>query len=326
MSGRGILDADMTTVGGWLRDGWRWWIDELAAMIPPSWRRLGTGGQIALFDGTRVTGAEAGRTAAIRLAPDLCLVRTIERPAMGERDLAAMLALDADRIMPMPAETMVVAARIVAREATRMTVRVAALPRERAIALASATAAAGVIPSRVFLADGDDAIEFLPALRASGLMAIRRGAARAWWGAVAFLLLLNIALLVWRDSARTQRLEDLVEAQRPAVAASRTIAARVQNGQRAARVVLARRRSRDPLWLLGQVSTALPPGAWVQRFGWDGETLKLAGYRPRNANVVAALRATPGFVEVRNTSSDTVAEIPAGQPFDVTARIIGPAN
>ena len=38
MSGS-ILEADMTTVGRWLRDGWRWWIDELTSMVPPRIRR-----------------------------------------------------------------------------------------------------------------------------------------------------------------------------------------------------------------------------------------------------------------------------------------------
>lgn len=328
MSGRGILDADMTTVGGWIRDGFRWWIDELAGMVPPAWRRLGSSGRLARFDGTRLSGGAPGVQVAISLAPELCLVRTIDRASMSDRDLAAMLAIDADRIMPMPAETIVVAGRVAARGATSMTARVAALPREKAIALASAIAAAGAIPTRVFLEDGkhSETIEFLPALRAAGLLARRRGMARIWWAAVAFLFVFNVALLVWRDSARVQRLKDVVEAQRPAVSASRMIAARVASGQRVARASLAQRRAHDPLWVLGQVSSALPPGAWVQRFGWDGETLKLAGYRPRNANVLTALRAAPGFSEVRNSSSDTVAEIPAGQPFDVTARISGPAR
>ena len=34
MTGRGILDADMATVGGWIARGWAWWLGELHGLIP----------------------------------------------------------------------------------------------------------------------------------------------------------------------------------------------------------------------------------------------------------------------------------------------------
>jgi hypothetical protein len=322
MAGRGILDADMATVGGWLRDGWRWWIDELAQMVPPSWRAAaGPRAVAARFDGTRLAGGLPGQAVAITLDPALALVRIVERPAMGERDLDRLLAFDAERIMPLPAEAMVVASHIDRREGAAMQVAVAALPLARAEALATAVTAANVRPARVLLDRPEGAIDFLPALRRAGFFAQNRSAARGWWVAVAFLFALNLAMIVWRDVARTDRLEETVAQQQPAVAISRAMANRVRGGQRVARVSLARRAAFDPLGVLARVSTALPAGTWVQRYNWYGDTLKIAGYRPRNANVVTALRAAPGFVEVRNTSSDTVAEIPAGQPFDVTARL-----
>ncbi|WP_375287653.1 hypothetical protein, partial [Sphingomonas sp.] len=275
----------------------------------------------ARFDGARLAGGLPGQAVAIALDPALALVRTVERPAMGERDLDRLLAFDAERIMPLPAEAMVVASHIDRREGSAMQIAVAALPLARAEALATAVTAASVRPARVLLERPEGAIDFLPALRRAGFFAQNRSAARGWWAAVAFLFALNLAMIVWRDVARTDRLEETVAQQQPAVAIARAMANRVRGGQRVARVSLARRAAFDPLGVLARVSTALPAGAWVQRYNWYGDTLKIAGYRPRNANVVTALRAAPGFVEVRNTSSDTVAEIPAGQPFDVTARL-----
>lgn len=325
MSGRGILDADMTTVAGWLRQGCRWWLDELRAMVPERLRDAGrVGAKVVPWSGGALVGAAPGTSVAIALDPALCLVRTIERPAMGERDLERMIALDADRILPLPAETVVVASRVVARAGSTAQVAVAALPRERAESLAAAAALAQVVPVDVRLDTDEGPIAFLPALRRSGLMIRARGAARGWWAAVAFLFLLNGALLIWRDVARNERLEAVVEGQRPAVAAARRITNRVRSGQRIARVALAKREASDPLWVMGQVATALPPGVWLQRYGWSGESLRLAGYRPRGADVVKSLRAAPGFVEVRNTNADTIAEVPAGQPFDLTARVRKP--
>ena len=38
MSNRGLLDADMATVGRWMIEGWRWWLDELTDCIPKRWQ------------------------------------------------------------------------------------------------------------------------------------------------------------------------------------------------------------------------------------------------------------------------------------------------
>lgn len=324
MTGRGILDADMTTLAAWLRDGWRWWRDELAALVPPRWRALGrTNAAVARFDGAELTGVARGDAAAVAVAPELCLVRLVDRPAMGERDVARMLAFEGERILPMPAETMIAAARIVARDAGTMRLAVAGLPRARAEVLAQLIAARALRPVRVFVDHPAGEIELLPALREAGLLAPRGGAARGWWAAVAFLFLLNVGVLIWRDAARTARLQDLVAAQAPAVGVSRAMTARVRAGQRLALASIRRRAAYDPLGTLARVSAALPAGAWAQRYGWTGDTVKLAGYRPRDANIVAALRRVPGFVEVRNTNTDSVAEVPAGQPFDISARLAG---
>jgi hypothetical protein len=324
MSGKGILDADMTTVAGWLRDGWRWWVDELAALVPDRWRALGRGrAEVARFDGTHLTGAAPGKAVAVAVASELCLVRVVERPALSERDVARMLAFEADRILPMPAETMVAAGRIVAREGATMRLAVAGLPRARADALAGLIVQQRARPVRVFVDHPAGAIELLPALRDAGYLGVRHGAARGWWAAVAFLFVLNVGLLIWRDAARNQRLQEVVDAQAPAVAVSRAMTGRVRTGQRVALVTARRRAAYDPLGVLARVSGGVPGGTWAQRYGWTGDTLKLAGYRRRDANVVAALRALPGFVEVRNTNTDSVAEVPAGQPFDVSARLAG---
>lgn len=332
MSGRGILDADMATVGGWLRDGWRWWIDELAAMVPDRWRRGAAGPRLG-FDGAQLDPAALaalgrGRAAAIVLDRDVCLVREIERPAMSARDAARMVMLEADRLMPLGTGAMVVAGRIVSREGAAIRIAVAGLPRMKADRLAAALADAGIAPTAVLLPfepSPGGAIDFLPALRAVGLFARQDGARRFWWTAVAFLFAINLALLVWRDVQRTDALQALVDGQRPAVAASRAIAGRLAGAERIAAAVRQRRATRDPLVLLDRIAAALPPGAWVQRLAWDGSALRLAGYRPRDANIVAALRRQPGFRRVRSAAGDVTASLPSGQPFEIAAET-GPAE
>lgn len=334
-----LLDADMTTIGRMIAQGFRWWIDELAALVPPRWRGDGGDrGPQAWYDGTlhaardgRPIGplaAAARGPATILIAPDLCLTRTLDRPAVSPRDLARMLALDGDRIMPMPAGSMLVAGRVAsaAADGVHVVVEAAGLPIGVARDLLAAAAAADIVPVRVALDPPTDPaarIDFLPAMRDAGLIVGDRSVAATWWAVVAFLFALNLGLLIWRDHASVARLRQIVDAQRPAVSVARAIGARVAGADRIARASADARARHDALGMLAGVTRALPDGAWVQRLSWDGASVRLAGYRARDANVVTALRAAPGFAGVRNTSSDAVAEVPAGQPFDVTARLTG---
>jgi len=336
-AGGGILDADMTTLGRMIASGFRWWIDELAELVPERLRGRGGAARVWLhFDGHALTERRAGQSAAVaatrattlpvRIARDLCLIRDLPLPAISARDLERMVLIDADRVMPMPPGAMIVAGRIAATDpATRMiTAEIAGLPVDRARTLVAALAAAQVTSSQIGLADDSPrGVDFLSAFRAQGLLAPRSSAAAGWWAIVAFLFALNIGLLVWRDHQSVARLQQIVDGQQPAVLAARTISRRVAASERIAAQSVAARRRAAPLALLGQVSAAIPPGAWVQRLHWDGATVRIAGYKPRTADVLGALRRQPAFADVRNAAADTVGDVPAGQPFDITARWTG---
>ncbi|MGI4881479.1 MAG: hypothetical protein ACRYG4_28790, partial [Janthinobacterium lividum] len=106
-----ILDADMTTVGRWLRGGWAWWTQELADLVPPRWRTPAVPRRalVALYDGVggfgfsrngRAVAPPPGRRPAlVALPPHLCLVRATAMPALGVRDTARMVALEAGRLL-----------------------------------------------------------------------------------------------------------------------------------------------------------------------------------------------------------------------------------
>ena len=127
-------------------------------------------------------------------------------------------------------------------------------------------------------------------------------------------------MLVGRDVAQLGRFEQLVAAQGPAIGVARTIAARI--GQDRALVVrsTALRRRHDALGGLARTSGALPPGAWLQRYGWDGAAVRLAGYHRGRIDVAGALRRS-GFGAVRPVDDALQAAGPAGEPFDISARI-----
>jgi hypothetical protein len=262
------------------------------------------------------------------LPPQLTLIRIIDYPSVGTRDLAGLIDLDRDRIMPQGGDA-VLAARVLARapDGARMQVEVAGLPRDRALALARALAAAPREPVRVLattpvVAGAGDLppIDLLPALRRAGLIGSRDAAAAPLWLAVGLLFLLNLGLLVWRDSAALAELSATVDQQQPAVSVAHRIIARMRGQERIAQDTAEARRSREPVALMARIDRALPAGTWLQRFDWQGNAVQLTGYHPPRADVPGALRHA-GLAVARYGDSSDEAATPLGEPFDVTVKL-----
>ncbi len=325
MEAKSILDADMATVAGWLRAGMAWWLDELRAMLPAGLRRQGgvLPGFVAWHGPGDWQKCGKGDSPPVLVDPALCLVREMTLPPLGAADLQRLVRLDADRILPIPSAQLVIAARADPADRTRVTV--VGLRRETVRAMLEELQAAGIAPTRFGLAvdgaPGAMALDLTEALVDAGMIGPTREAAPPWWVLVGFLFALNGGLLVARDIEEVARLEALVAEQAPAVNAARRIANRIAGGQRQAQELAARRRQQDALGVLAAVTEALPPQAWVQRYGWDGGSVRLSGYKRAGVDVVGALRKSPQLVDVAAADAETVAEVPTGQPFDLTARI-----
>jgi hypothetical protein len=339
MSGRGILNADMQTLARWLSQGWHWWVDEIRGALPERLRsrpaerlprlRLAEGGLRVEPGASRRAWQRPGPGARVLVTvpATACLTRVIERPRVGDRDLQQMLVLEAETLFPFPADAIVIAARRIGdAPGGRALVAVAALPIEHAREVAAAIAEARVVAVAVEIeSSGDQALpppDFAPAMRRAGLLARRRSATPMLWTLVGFLALLNLATWIWRDMANVDRLEALVSEQQPAVAVAQVITRRAEGDGKLVARSLALRRGHDALRTLADVGQALPDGAWLQRYAWDGATVRLAGYRPAGADIVTALRRSGRFTQIHTESADTQATLPTGDPFDVSARVV----
>jgi hypothetical protein len=326
MKAGSILNADMATIGRWLREAVDWWLDELRELIPAR----GRGRQVrdkadAIYDGHagfRTKGAlPAGRALTIELPAGMCLVREIALPSLRKTDLRRLVMLDLDRLFPLPSDSIHADVALLEREGDggRMRTGVAALPKESALQVAAAAEEAGFgIGALRF-----GAFDFLPALQADGVVPHAAPAGRFWWAVVAVLFLANVGLLIGRDMQNVASLEALVDTQGRAASAARSIAQRVAAEDRARALWARRHEARDPIVLLAGVTRAAPEGAWVQRFAWSGNMLRLAGYKQGTVDMVGSLRRAPVFVNVRASSSDAPAEVASGQPFDVSAELRG---
>ncbi|MCH4152333.1 MAG: hypothetical protein LKF30_10385 [Sphingobium sp.] len=325
----------MATVGSWLRGGWRWWTNEIAAIVPASLRKMGQQNsphavfrdeRIDFRDGIAGT-AERPRPVNLALAPSQSLQRFIDLPAMGLSDIRSMMALEANRLFPLASDSLLVDAEIEARRDNGKTlqVRVVAIRRELAESAVSTALMAGIIPRRIGIGEGEHPdhlhFDFAPQMRALGMLPPKSQAPGIWWALVGALFLLNIGLLVWRDQQKVAQLEATVEAQQPAVSVYRTIATRTARVEQIARTTASRRASHDAMGDLAAATAALPDGAWVQRYDWNGASLRLAGYYRSPIDVNASLGRSERFINVRTSGSDVQADIPIGRPFDVTADV-----
>ncbi|WP_353229027.1 hypothetical protein [Novosphingobium sp.] len=339
MSGRGILDADMQTVRGWITNGWRWWIDELAGLVPARLRQT-TARRLTLMaydpaqgvlepvpaaDGRAV---RSGAPVAVVLPVGLTLIRTITTPQLPPRDVASLIALDADRIMPIARGDVLLGSRINPATsdtpAGRLSVEVAGLPRASAQALAQVLANAPRAPACVLVSAPEPGqpppIDLLPALRRAGLAGAVEQSPAPFWLAAGFLFALNIGLLVWRDTALTDNLAAVVDQQQPAVNVAHGILTRMGRDDAIATATIAARQHHEPLALLARITAALPAGTWLQRFTWEGTSVRLAGFHPAKTDVPGALRKA-GLAVARYGDTSNAAPTPLGEPFEITLKL-----
>jgi hypothetical protein len=334
-----LLDADMTTLAQGFKDGARWWVDELNAMLP-CWaqrERKAISGLVAHYgaDGNlRVEGdtsplgpvneGQAPRAATILIPETLCLIRQVALPTMRRGDMRKLVMLDLDRLMPFAIDS---AYADVAPTGTvsadgKTDAAIAALPKAQVKAVYAAAIDASLAPRAIGIADSDDAslrFDFFPGLVEDGLATPTRSGAAFWWWLLAALFALNLGALIYRDVQSVSQLAALVDSQQPTANAARRLALRIANEEGLRGELLARRERDNALAALAFVTRSVPSGVWIQRYSWNGETLRLSGYKQGNVDVVAALRKSGGFASVRASTSDVAAESATGQPFDVTA-------
>lgn len=339
-----LLDMDMASLGGALRSGWDWWTDELSRLVPERWQarppalsgpvaELDESGQMWL-DGTLLEPVAEGtrrRLMHVLLPISAVMARRAMLPRLGSRDLVRMVALELDRLLPFPPGTAIATARALSEEGgarhAKVSTLIAAMPLVRAASLVESARAAGIEPLSLTWQSGNDGegtLDLLPALVASGQIAPRRDGRAFWWGLVAALFLANLGLMIWRDIAATNAFADEVAEQQATSTAARAIAARIGSEAARRKALIAEHAAHDPLALLALTTGALPEGAWVQRYNWTPESLRLTGYKAPGSDVQAALRRTGRFASLQTSVSDPTAEGGGGQPFDVSAAIALP--
>jgi general secretion pathway protein L len=238
-----------------------------------------------------------------------------------------MVALDIDRLSPLAGELVYHDVEVVDRDAGdgKQTVLLGVTLRETAARYFAEARAAGFRPVAMGAARGDDTagfrFDFLPALEAS---LGETGGGRVllyWWAAVAVLVVLNLVGLVVRDVMDVSRLRQAVDDQQAAVTAATQLQRGFQAEEMKRRDLLARQAQGDPLHILDALTKVLPASAWVQRLEWNGQTVRVVGFKESSTDLVGALKASPMFVNPRAAGTATSAKPGETPPFDITTDV-----
>lgn len=334
---------DFASLSALARRGVLWWLDELSALLPAAWRarlssrpRLwvapGAGGGWRVWrDGQaglegQIPDRDLDRVGLL-LDPHAVLVREIPVPRMPLADIRRMVALDIDRLSPLSTDLIHFDIDVLNRDVDggHRAARLGLVPKDRAAALLSHARQAGLAPlAMAAMVDGADyppRFDFLPQAKAAAGDPPASRARAYWWAGAGALILANLAILVGRDIVETSRLSSVVEAQAPGVEAVLRLRRRVtaEDARRRAMIVAGHRS--EPLHLLDVLTQTLPPAAWVERLEWNGQTLRLVGFRREGNDIPAAIRGTGAFTNPRALTGES----PAGaagaafRPFDITA-------
>lgn len=326
MTLKDILNADMTTLARWIRQGLAWWMDELLTLVPPNWReRLTRRPQLVVdwdenglssrdgnaskpFDASVHTSGELDN-AAIVMPMRKVLTRELDLPLLPASDLRRLLALDIDRLAPFPSDTIYFDTEIVHRdqERGRQRILLGVLPRTTIDGMLEEARANGLRAASIGAKDGvgsNTHFDFLSQAQGLGTPKGARARLPYWWAAIVVLLAANIGLFAYQDSTDLDSLRDDVASQSAPVALAMHLRDKVDAETARRADLLARLGHNAPLRVLDAVTRALPQNAWAQRIEWNGKTVQITGYRQGPADLLARFEASPVLHNARMISTD----------------------
>lgn len=335
---KNILTMDMATLARHITRFWLWWWGEIAAIFPGGGRARRARACLvaermqdrflfreyrpgASLPTPRIGAAEKLLPAAtVLLPPSEVLEYEVALPALPAADLRRAVTFDIDRYTPFFAADVVFDLDVEREAAAGMTrVHVAVVRRDTLSEMLAFSNQTGGMPRAIAASipgTGAPRFDFLKALRETDGTAPARLRSTPIWIAAILIFILNITVLVLRDSASVTAIQEAVLAQEPSVRLAANLRQRIESEASRRRNVMTRRSDRAPLRYLAAVTNALPDGAYLQRLEWNGQVLRLVGVAKSGVDVGALLEASPMLRAVRPAGA-----VPSGQSgaFDLVA-------
>jgi general secretion pathway protein L len=312
MDVKGLLNTDVSTLFHGGQRLWNWWLGELRAMLPGSVQSGPKARLIAEFQGDTILFREYRRNStvalprrgviehllpqsAFALPSSSVLVRDVDYPALPLADLRRITALDMDRLTPFCNEDVVFDLEVRPGQNGQRKVRIGIVRRHIIDDVLARLWLFGAEPLSVGLVDRQDGalhFDFLKAAQLRGSRPLLGLWPAYWWFAAILLFVVNVALLVAKDTYSLDGLRSAVDEQHSAVVMANSLRRRVEEETGRRKVVQESLMGASPLAILDAVTKTLPDGAWVQRFEWNGKQVKIVGHAPPDQNIAGLMKAS----------------------------------
>jgi general secretion pathway protein L len=303
----------------------RWWLGELAALVPAALRtRLSGGGERLLLevggaaprffrlrgrkavplDDRKLASRKSKTTLTLALPRGEIVTRPTELPLAAEENLREVVGFEMDRLTPFSRDEVYYACRVTGRDAKAGYLKVDILlaPRGKVDALL-----AGLRGDGLRIVALDVATEFpgrplgvnlLPQATRPRSSRLTRGLAGALSVAAVVLLTVALQIPLQRKGDYAAALDARVTAERTRVGALRRLEEEIAGLQVAdSSLEDLKRRNAFTLALLDQVTRLLPDDAWLNQLSVNGERLDLGGFSPNSSKLVTTFEESPQFTE-----------------------------
>jgi general secretion pathway protein L len=320
-----------------VRDFLRWWLSQLAELLPRSLRRSGAGqddavlvtpigllgqGIDAVALDLRRNGREtelgrfslgaadlaqtvraAGRPVVLRLPEGDLLGKTVSLPLAAERNLKQVLAFEMDRETPFAADELYWTHRVAAadRKNGRLSIRLLLVPKEKLAPLLRALGNVGLVPRRAEIASGPDAGSHLP-LDDNGGRLDHRGNRLLWPLAAccAALAIAAVATPFVRQALVLSELDRQVAAARSAAAEAERLQREIRSLTVSAELIEKERgEAGRPLQILAAATGILPDDTYLSQLEIRDRKVTLSGRSAGAARLIGKLAASGEFRNLR---------------------------
>jgi general secretion pathway protein L len=323
-----LFGVDLTTVPGYLRDGWaealRWpafrWLtpDEPIRVLQPDGRESVRHG----VSSRPITAPATVRFCAVELVEDTVLRRSLLLPRLTEEEVRRAVELDVRAASPFPDDELIWGYRVERGDRLRIEIALTSRPLvERQIEVLKPRL--GDLTPEVWV--GGDQPFVLPGFGESARLASSRRMRWALFGLLAVTALLLGALAI---TPTLQLRERAVQAVQKSEELTRAVAPQVQMRDEIARlneqIALLRKASeqrQDVVALIDLVTRQLPDDAVLNRLEMSGTTVRITGQADNAAQLLQALGSNPAFREVRAPAGITRAPAGSKEGFTIEFRL-----
>jgi general secretion pathway protein L len=331
-----LMGGAVLRPGAWIEQvqgGWRWWVGELAAMLPARLREaFSLGGDAILITAhenelvvSRRTGSDnyliarvprddfAARTLRLsvppakgpladpiilQLPPEEALNRTLTLPRGARRNLADILRHEIVRHSPIGADDICYDYRIVSRDDTALTVGLRIVRRDAVEPLVELCRDAGIALSAIAFADdtANAAGGTFPSDKtAARSLALRPRILPALAALVVLLAFGLVGAIYLRGQAVAGDLSARVDAARARATVVERLQRRLDAANRQAAFLAQQKANPAAIAILAKVARLLPDDAWLYQFELNEDEVRLHGFSSSAASLIALIDASPDF-------------------------------